>query len=112
MKSIVDFDGEKLVLMHPCQTCGIEIESGDLCKQCLIDAWTDDHDDECGQCDGSGFWYHCIDGCCINAEEGCDMCARRCDFCNPFKPTPEQADERAKLGQILAEAIEKNKEQK
>ncbi len=42
--------------------------------------------DECGNCGGEGFTYLCIDGCCVDAEEGCDLCARRCDWCNPRRP--------------------------
>lgn len=79
------------------------------CIQELIDDHGAPDDEDCGQCDGSGYWYHCIDGCCLNADEGCDLCARRCDFCNPFKPTPAQAEERAQLGEILADAISKQK---
>lgn len=73
----------------------------------------EDHDDydgeECGQCGGEGYTYDCIDGCCLHAEEGCDLCESRCDFCNPFKPTPKQAEERAELVEILANAIAKQK---
>lgn len=108
MKTVVEFEGEKLVMTHPCQQCGVEIEKGDLCQQCLIDTYAFD-DEDCGQCDGSGYWYHCIDGCCINAEEGCDLCARRCDFCNPVKQTLEQAEERAQISKALGDAIEKSK---
>lgn len=51
----------------------------------------DQYDDEldgesCGNCGGEGFTYLCIDGCCVDAEEGCDLCARRCDWCNPRSP--------------------------
>lgn len=43
-------------------------------------------DDECGNCGGEGVVYDCFDGFCENAEEGCDDCARRCDWCRPTKP--------------------------
>lgn len=39
-------------------------------------------DDGCPNCGGEGFTYLCIDGCCIDAESGCDLCASRCDWCN------------------------------
>lgn len=42
--------------------------------------------DECGNCGGEGYTYDCIDGCCVNAEDGCELCAHRCDWCNPLKP--------------------------
>lgn len=48
------------------------------------DDYDDDYDDdECGNCGGEGVTYDCIDGCCMNAEDGCDLCMRRCDWCNP-----------------------------
>jgi hypothetical protein len=34
-----------------------------------------------GFCDESGFVYDCIDGCCVDPEGGCDLCASRCDYC-------------------------------
>lgn len=46
----------------------------------------EDTDDYCGNCGGEGFTYHCVDGCCEYAEEGCELCASRCDWCNPRKP--------------------------
>jgi len=110
VKTVLEFEGEKLVLTHPCQTCGIEIEDGDLCKQCLIDTYmVDDQEEFCGQCD-EGYTYHCIDGCCINAEEGCELCQRRCDFCNPFVPTPEQKQSANELKQVLGTALTKEKD--
>lgn len=35
---------------------------------------------ECWNCQ-DGFTYSCIDGCCVDADEGCDDCASRCDIC-------------------------------
>lgn len=109
MRTVLDFEGERLVMTHPCQQCGQEIDKGDLCQQCFIDSQMFDDEEDCGQCGGEGYTYDCIDGCCANAEEGCRLCERRCDFCNPFKPTPEQAKEREQLGQILAAALKKPK---
>lgn len=46
-------------------------------------------DDECPNCGGAGFVYDCIDGFCEDAESGCDLCERACDWCtitNPAKP--------------------------
>lgn len=64
----------------------------------------DDHsDDYCGNCGGEGYTYHCIDGCCVDAEEGCDLCARRCDWCSP--PKPKKPDDG--LRQVLADALAK-----
>lgn len=82
-------------------------ENAITCPSCIqecIDSTMFD-DEDCGQCDGSGYWYSCIDGCCLNAEEGCDLCARRCDFCNAPKPSPETNA----LRQVLGDAIAKVK---
>jgi hypothetical protein len=46
----------------------------------------DDFDDhECWNCGGEGFIADCFDGFCINAEDGCDLCMRRCEYCKPLK---------------------------
>lgn len=39
-------------------------------------------DDDCPQCGGSGFIFDCIDGQCLDAEIGCDLCTQRCDYCS------------------------------
>lgn len=45
----------------------------------------DPDDDGCGNCGGEGYTYDCIDGCCVDAESGCEDCASRCDFCASFE---------------------------
>lgn len=51
-----------------------------------LDEVMDDMDafenEECANCGGEGVIYDCIDGQCLDAESGCDLCASRCDFCN------------------------------
>ncbi|MCJ8518976.1 fructose/tagatose bisphosphate aldolase [Pseudorhizobium tarimense] len=47
----------------------------------------DDDSEDCWNCGGEGFVSECIDGCCEDAESGCDLCTRRCDICNPA-PAP------------------------
>jgi hypothetical protein len=46
----------------------------------------DDHmssDDECWNCGGEGYVYNCFEEyACVNPEDGCDECMRRCDVCN------------------------------
>lgn len=93
-----------------CQFCECDhAETGPCPTQQAMDDYNyADQDEYCGQCD-EGYTYNCIDGCCLHAEEGCDMCARRCDFCNPYKPTPAEAEERAQLGEVLADALSKHK---
>lgn len=56
--------------------------------EALLDAIYDDidHDlnpngDECWHCGGDGYVHDCIDGFCLDAEIGCDDCARRCPEC-------------------------------
>jgi len=68
------------------------------------DDYDDYPDDECGNCGGEGFTYDCIDGCCLNAEDGCELCAHRCDWCNPRKPKVPD-NEIVALRQILADAL-------
>lgn len=43
--------------------------------------------DECWQCGGEGYVFDCWDGCCIDADVGCDDCTRPCDICAPSKKT-------------------------
>ncbi len=38
-------------------------------------------DGECPNCGGEGVVYDCIDGQCLDADIGCDLCARKCDWC-------------------------------
>lgn len=40
-------------------------------------------DDDCWNCDGSGYVVSCEDeGSCLHPEEGCDLCTTRCRICN------------------------------
>lgn len=50
---------------------------------------------DCWNCGGEGYVWDCFDGCCRNAEDGCRLCTRRCDVCNPAprKPAAEPAKE-------------------
>jgi hypothetical protein len=43
----------------------------------------DEPDDpwDCYQCGGEGFVWSCVDGFCVDAEEGCDDCTRPCPEC-------------------------------
>jgi hypothetical protein len=54
-------------------------------------------DDECPICGGEGFTFDCFDGCCEDAEIGCDDCARPCD-CQKRPASPE-------LQEVLREAL-------
>jgi len=42
----------------------------------------EENDFDCGQCGGEGVTYDCIDGQCLDAEIGCDLCATKCDYCS------------------------------
>lgn len=94
---------------HQTFTPPVEQESAIQCPSCIqdyIDSQMFD-DEDCGQCDGSGYTYDCIDGCCANPEDGCRLCERRCDFCNP--PTPQQVKAGDEIRQVLADALNKPK---
>lgn len=55
--------------------------------------YADDLDTDCDNCGGEGFYYDCDDEIgCIDPEGGCDLCRRRCDWCNP-KPRNRELDE-------------------
>jgi hypothetical protein len=47
----------------------------------------DDLDDsECWNCGGDGYVSSCFEEyACLYPEDGCDLCTRRCDVCNPHK---------------------------
>lgn len=70
----------------------------------------DDYDDDsdCANCGGTGYVANCYsDYACVDPEEGCDQCMRRCDWCNPPKLTPKEQAQRDALRQVLAEALSK-----
>jgi hypothetical protein len=42
----------------------------------------DETDDCCPNCGGEGVYYDCQDEIgCVNPEDGCELCERRCDWC-------------------------------
>lgn len=45
-----------------------------------------DDDTECANCGGEGFYYSCEEEfACLDPEGGCDLCRRRCNWCQPRK---------------------------
>jgi hypothetical protein len=51
----------------------------------------EDYDDFdcCPNCGGEGYVYVCFEEyACIDPEGGCDLCMRRCDWCNLPKRRP------------------------
>lgn len=44
----------------------------------------DDLDEECPICGGEGFTFDCFDGCCADADVGCDDCTRPCECQRPL----------------------------
>lgn len=48
-------------------------------------------DDECPICGGEGFTFDCFDGCCEDADVGCDDCTRPCQ-CQKRQAPPELQD--------------------
>lgn len=55
------------------------------------DTYQDPDDmDCCPNCGGDGVVYDCFEEyACVDPEGGCDLCARRCDWCRPSKPRVE-----------------------
>jgi hypothetical protein len=48
-------------------------------------------DDDCWQCGGEGYIFVCQDEIgCIDPENGCDLCQRRCDVCNLARAQSEK----------------------
>lgn len=42
---------------------------------------------DCPNCGGESFIYDCEEEwACVDPEGGCDLCMRRCDWCNPPRP--------------------------
>lgn len=59
----------------------------------------DDEDGDCWNCGGEGFVADCVtEYACMYPEDGCDLCMRRCDFCNPAPRNPE-------LDKIMADSL-------
>lgn len=56
----------------------------------------DDFEDECSNCMGEGVVYDCDEPfACIDPEGGCDLCMRRCDWCNSPKRPPRDPSARS-----------------
>lgn len=49
----------------------------------LIDDYhlEDEYEHDCPNCGGEGETFLCIDGFCLAAEDGCELCSRPCDWC-------------------------------
>lgn len=58
-----------------------------------------DDDDGCPICGGEGFIFDCFDGCCEDADVGCDDCTRPCECQKRQAPS--------ELQEVLREALEK-----
>lgn len=64
----------------------IKLASGWLCDACIDDLALE-RDGACGWCSGTGKVADCVtDYECVDPEEGCDLCMRRCDHCRPTLP--------------------------
>jgi len=59
-----------------------------------------DHE-ECPTCGDDGYISDCFDGCCVDAEYGCDDCTRRCPECARYNARRQNA--------IKAEVIKLNR---
>lgn len=62
--------------------------------------WDYDDREDCWNCGGEGFVPDCVtEYACMYPDEGCSVCMRRCDFCNPAPRNPE-------IDALFAQAIE------
>jgi len=60
----------------------------------------DDFEQECWNCHGEGVVSSCFEEwACVDPDEGCHLCIRRCDVC---RPVPRNADLDAALAIALA----------
>lgn len=50
-----------------------------------------DEPEDCPECGGEGFVFQCFDGCCEDADIGCDDCTRTCPVCGgkPLNAEPD-----------------------
>jgi len=62
-----------------------EMLLGMICDE--IDQRMNPDDEECPECGGEGYTFDCFDGCCVDADSGCDDCGRRCIACARHKHT-------------------------
>lgn len=63
-----------------------------------------ENDDCCPNCGGEGYVFNCQDEIgCVDPEGGCDLCMRRCGWCNPRPKKSAPSD----LQQVLADALAK-----
>jgi hypothetical protein len=58
------------------------------------------HEEGCWNCGGEGYTFDCFDGCCLDAEIGCEECSRECVECKIY------AGKRAKA--VREEVIKSN----
>jgi hypothetical protein len=60
----------------------------------------DDDGGECAYCGGEGFVFYCFDGCCEDADIGCDDCTEPCSHCGIKTRTLPDG-----LSEVLGEAL-------
>lgn len=65
------------------RVCGACIKRVNDEAQAELDAmgYYDEPEEECWDCGGDGYVFDCLDGCCADADAGCDLCTRRCEVC-------------------------------
>jgi hypothetical protein len=69
-----------------------------------MDDFEDHYDDgECPVCGGEGVVFDCFDGCCADADFGCDDCTRECE-CMRSTPSSKRMASPG-LQQVLDEAL-------
>lgn len=76
-----------------CPQCAGMDYAHNLGEPCAYDAMFDDERDDCWNCGGEGYIADCFDGFCVNAEDGCELCLRRCEYCNEPKANAALSNE-------------------
>jgi hypothetical protein len=65
-----------------------------------VDRELNPNQEDCWHCGGEGYTFDCFDGCCLDADVGCEECSRECVECKIY------AGKRAKA--IREEVIKTN----
>src|SRR6185437_1779996 len=50
-----------------------------------VDRTLNPDQEDCWHCGGEGYIVDCFDGCCMDADVGCEQCTSRCPECRIFE---------------------------
>lgn len=60
------------------------VDRGEMLLEAIyddVDRELNPNNDDCWHCGGEGETHDCIDGCCAEADYGCELCSRPCIEC-------------------------------